>query len=172
MEVTYTNLSFEGAKNPKLRIRRKQIKRLKQQEIELVERNKSLENSFDELLLPLKKVSTLPATHPDMPIVSRLWKLKFDVQYNFINGSFKSYVKSKKAFAEEAIKNLSLLQYVNNPIQGTVRPSLFSKTYRNVLRNTILDKFRIKTKAEKQLNEFAKNQAKKRAMEQALGIRR
>lgn len=166
-----SEINFEGRKNPNLHLRRKQMKRLKAKEAELTERCKLLEADCAALELPLKKVTTLPYDSPKAPIASRLWKRKFDLQYNLLNGSYSEYKESKKLFAKDAVENLDVLPFVKNPIQVNGSISAFSNVGRNVLKNTVLDMFRFKTPEENQLMEYYKGVARTKAMHETLGIK-
>ena len=170
MIVSVSNVNFEGRKSPKLQLKRKQVKNLAQKQRELVENCKVLEENFSQMGLAWQKVSEIPPEHPDAGKVSKLWKARFDLQYGFINGTYKEYKTAKKAFAELAVKNYPLLLYVKSPInmQGSV--PLFSKTGRNMLKNFFLDKFRIKTPAEKQLQQLVRNKQRQTATRNTLGL--
>ena len=171
MITSVSDINFEGGKTPKLQLRRKEIKNLQLQKARLTEDNKLLKANLKELGDVWQKVTELPPNHPDAPKVSKLWRLRFYVQYSFINGSYKEYKNAKKSFAQSAVENYSLMKFVNNPIKIKGGIPIFSKPARNMMKNALLDKFRIKTPAEKQLKELAKADAKQKAMKNTLGIK-
>lgn len=76
----------------------------------------------------------------------------------------------KVKFAEEDVKNKELLKYVKPPIQINQPIFIFSKIGLNMLKNQILDKFRINTSAEKELKQFNKENLKRDVMHNVLGL--
>ena len=164
MISSLSNENFKGRKNPRLYLKRKHLKNLRQQQAKLQQTSGILKKNCESLSLALQNVSTLPPEHPDNKIVSQLWKLRFDTQYNFINGSYVDYKNAKKVYAEQAVKNYHLLKYVKTPISINGSVPIFSKTGRNMLKNYFLDKFRIKTQSENRLAELVKEDKKHNAM--------
>ena len=172
MNLKVSSVNFDGRKNPKLHLRRKQLKILKLQENELRNNCEVLKRDCQALELTYNKVSKLAYDNPNAPKVSELWKLKFNMQHSFIYGSYKDYKNARIKYAEEAVKNKELLKYVKQPIQFNQPISIFSKMGRNMAKNQFLDKFRKDTPAEKKLKAFYKENAKRDAMHQALGLDR
>ena len=172
MNLDISSINFDGRKNPKLHLRRRQLKNLKLQENELRNNCEMLKNDCKALELTYNKVSKLAYDNPNAPKVSELWKLKFDMQHSFVYGSYKDYKNARIKYAEEAVKNKELLKYVKQPIQFNQPISIFSKMGRNMAKNQFLDKFRKDTPAEKELKAFYKENAKRDAMHQALGLDR
>ena len=91
------------------------------------------------------------------------------MQYNFIYGSYKDYREAKNIYVKEAVENFHLLKYVNNPITIN-NVNIFSKMGRNMIKNTLLDKFRIETKDEKMLKKLAKEEMSKKELHKTLGV--
>ena len=172
MNLKVSSVNFDGRKKPKLHLRRRQLKNLKLQENELRNNCEMLKNDCKALELTYNKVSKLAYDNPNAPKVSELWKLKFDMQHSSIYGSYKDYKNARIKYAEEAVKNKELLKYVKQPIQFNQPISIFSKMGRNMAKNQFLDKFRKDTPAEKELKTFYKENAKRDAMHQALGLDR
>lgn len=175
MNITVSDVSFEGAKKPKLHLRRKRLKKLQAQEQnltkscqQLYKQCDDLNNLYEELTLPLKKISSLSVYHPDYKKVSNLWQLRFNMQYSFLNGSYNEYKNAKKAYATAAVKNFKLLKYVNTPIKVNGSIPIFSKVGRNIIKNTLLDKLRIKTADEKNLAKILKAEARTNVKRTAL----
>lgn len=174
MNSVGSSINFEGRKNPKLHLRRKQVKNLHQKETELTNKCNTLKNDCKALELTYGKVSELAYDHPKAPKVSQLWKLKFDMQYNYLYGSYKDYHKSRIKYAKEAVQNKDILKFVKQPIKFNGSFSIFalpfSKVGRNMLKNSFIDKFRRKTPAEKELLEYSKDTARTNVMHQILGV--
>ena len=170
MNLEVTSINFDGRKKPKLHLKRKQVKSLRHQEAELKNNCEILKNDCKVLELTYAKISNLAYDNADAPKVSKLWQLKFDMQYNFIYGSYKDYKNARVKFAEEAVKNKELLKYVKQPIQINQPIFIFSKIGLNMLKNQILDKFRINTSAEKELKQFNKENLKRDVMHNVLGL--
>ena len=170
MIVPVSDVNFEGRKNPKLHLRRKQVKNLAQKQRELTENCRVLEENFIQMGLAWQKVTDLPAEHPDAGKIAKLWHARFDMQHSFINGTYNEYKTARKAFAELAVKDYDLLKFVNNPININGKTPLFSKTGMNMLKNFLLDKLRIKTPAEKQLQKLIQNEQLQTAMKNTLGL--
>ena len=171
MIVSVSDVNFEGHKNPKLHLKRKQVKNLAQKQRELTENCRVLEENFIRMDLAWQKVTNLPAEHPDAGKIAKLWHARFDMQHSFINGTYNEYKTAKKAFAEAAVKDYPLLQYVESPIHIRGNIPLFSKMGMNILKNVFLDKFRIKTPAEKQLQQLVQNDKLQTAMKNTLGMK-
>lgn len=170
MIVPVPDVNFEGRKNPKLHLKRKQVKALAQKQRELTENCRVLEENFSQMGLAWQKVSKAPPEHPDAGKVAKLWQARFDMQHSFINGTYNEYKTARKAFAKVAVKDYNLLRFVKNPINIQGNIPLFSKTRMNMFKNFLLDKFRIKTPAEKQLQKLIQNEQLQTAMKNTLGI--
>ena len=164
MNLTIGNVNFEGYKTPRLNVKKNGIKKIKQKQTKEQNSDKFLNSNNRVSSLPIQKMTKLPPNHPDAEIVAKLWQLRFDLQYYFINGSYKEYKNAKKAYAEYAVENYQLLQQVNNPIQIRNSIPVFSKMGRNILKNALLDKLRIKTPAEKKLIALHKEENKQKEM--------
>ena len=171
MIVAVSDVNFEGRKNPKLHLKRKQVKNLAQKQRELTQNCKVLEENFSQMGLAWQKVTEIPPVHPDAEKVSKLWKARFDLQYSFINGTYDEYKAARKAFAEVAVRDYNLLKFVKSPINIQGNIPLFSKTGMNMFKNFLLDKFRLKTPAEKQLHNLAQNEKLQTATKNTLGIK-
>lgn len=172
MDLKISSINFDGRKNPKLHLRRRQLRNLKIQENELKTNCEILKNDCKALELVYGKVSELAYDNPSAPKIAKLWKLKFDMQYNFIYGSYRDYKNARIKYAEEAVKNKEILKYVKQPIKFNQPIPLFSKIGLNMAKNQFLEKFRKNTPAENELKEFCKESAKRDAMHQTLGLDR
>ena len=170
MNFDVSSINFMGHKNPKLHLRRKQLKNLKLQETKLKNNCEMLKNNCKSLEHIYNEVSTLAPDNPNAPKFTELYKLKFDMQHSFIYGSYKDYKNARIKYAEEAMKNKDLLKYVKQPIKFRGPISLFSKIGFNMMKNSFLDKFRKHTPAENELTEFYKETIKQNDLKRSLKL--
>lgn len=87
-------------------------------------------------------------------ISERLTKLQSDMMLSAVTGNYKDFKVAKKQYANIAHENYNLALATQKP--KPVRVSLFSKMGINILKVFLLDKFRIKTPAEKALKKLSK----------------
>lgn len=95
-------------------------------------------------------------------ITQELSRLKSDKIYSTILGDYKGYKEASKAYAEIAKDNFELA--IKAPTPKVSGISLFSKTGMRVLKVLFLDKFRVKTPAEKEFNKMVELEKSKRKL--------
>ena len=95
---------------------------------------------------------------------------EFQAIYNYIMGSFKEYKITKRTYAEKAVQNPQLLDYVASPVTINGIPTILTKTGRNMIKNKFLDKLSPQTQAEKQYSKILRAEHKKITYRQTLGL--
>lgn len=83
----------------------------------------------------------------------KLIQLRNNMMFDAMLGKYKSYKKSVREYAEFAVENKELLEKL--PQQSVNNIPLFSKLGLRMLKIMILNKFRIKSPAEKELAEYS-----------------
>lgn len=86
--------------------------------------------------------------------IAKLTQLRNNIMFDVLLGKYKSYKKSIKEYAEFAVKNKELLEQM--PKTSVNNIPLFSKTGMRMLKIMILNIFRKKSPAEKELAEYSK----------------
>jgi len=94
-------------------------------------------------------------------ITQELSRLKSNKIYSSVIGDYKGYKQASKEYAELAKDNFELSQKALGPRVKNV--PLFSKIGMRILKVWFLDKFRIKTPAEKELNKMLKLEKAKKS---------
>lgn len=94
----------------------------------------------------------MPKVDLNPMITQSVTKLKNDITYSALLGKYKDYVAAKKAYANFGVDNFELCK--NTPGANVTVP-FFSKFGMNMFKVWFLDKFRIKTKNEKQFKKIA-----------------
>lgn len=105
----------------------------------------------------MAKVKFDPVTKP---VARKIAQLKSDIVFSSVLGDYKGFKTAVKEHAKLAVENFELSKSIPAP---SMKVPLFSKAGLNMGLNMakvwFLNKFRIKTPAEKQLKQLAKREA-------------
>ena len=89
------------------------------------------------------------------PIEQKISQLRTNMTYSAAMGDYNGFKEASKAYAKEAIKNFGVLKKIKSP---QITAPLFSKIGFNIMKVMVLNFFRKKTPAEKQLAKLAELQ--------------
>ena len=101
----------------------------------------------------MAKVKFDPVTKP---VARKIAQLKSDIVFSSVLGDYKGFKTAVKEHAQLAVENFELSKSIPAP---SMKVPLFSKAGLNMAKVWFLNKFRIKTPAEKQLKQLAKREA-------------
>lgn len=97
------------------------------------------------------------------PIAWRLAQLKTDIVISSVLGDYRCFKTAIKEHAKLAVENFEISKSIPIP---SMKAPLFSRASFNMTKVWFLNKFRIKTPAEKQLKQLAKREAALRKLQQ------
>lgn len=97
------------------------------------------------------------------PIARRLAQLKTDIVISSVLGDYRGFKTAIKEHAKLAVENFEISKSIPIP---SMKAPLFSRAGFNMAKVSFLNKFRIKTPAEKQLKQLAKREAALRKLQQ------
>ncbi len=93
------------------------------------------------------------------PVGQKLANIRLDKMVAFVKGDYQGYKRASQEFAELGVKHFEEVKKLPTHNVGV---SIFSKTGLKMMKVWILDKFRIKSPAEKTFNKMAEDEIARR----------
>ena len=101
----------------------------------------------------MAKIPKITFSESEKATAKRLMQLRDEQMLSAIKGNYKNFRQSSIEYAKEALDNYDITQKL--PKQPRISVPIFSKTGMKLLKVWILNMFRVKTPAEKELHNIA-----------------